>query len=79
MNSSEIPIKAFTPQERIELWTSFCSMARVKELILVDIQDALDKKNTLDGCTPENVSQRQGVVQGINIALSILKRKPSDL
>jgi hypothetical protein len=72
-------MSSFNPQERVELWTNFRSMARVHELILVELTAELDKKDTLQGCTPENVAHRQGEVDGLRLAIALINRKPSEL
>jgi hypothetical protein len=79
MSSPDDYIAPFTPEERKELWASFHNMVRVRHLILVELQTELDKKNTLNGCTPENISSRQGEVNGLHLAITLLKRKPSEL
>jgi hypothetical protein len=70
---------SFSKPEKIELWSSFVSMTRVRELLLSEIEAEILKKDTLSGCTTENFLVRQGEVIGLKLAKSLLERKPNEL
>lgn len=69
----------FSKQEKIELWANFTNMPRVRELIISEVAKAKADRDTLVGVKPEEFLKRQGIVEGLGIALSILEKKPSDL
>lgn len=68
-------VPTISPEDKRALWISLTQNVALKQFIQEIFDTEIERKNSLDGVTPENLQKRIGEVAGLRQARGIFDRK----